>query len=620
MRSPRQTGRTARGHGERASVLVAVLVVTCALGGVAAVAALAGYTNVRTATNLRAAARARANAETSIYEALYRLSIPDTSPAAIVPTLTDPDWNLAVHFTFGDTDASDGVVSTILDPVDWSPYHDAAVPAVTLEFKRDADGRTIFYNRALPDPAQSFLPVALPAPVGPLVGTVYELLCHVPSILGVQIGGVLGLCPPSVSGGTGYPVVQLRATGLDARGARREVMAEVARTLAFTPLAPLSAGGAVDLNDGGFVDGVNHHPGIHLTGAAGAAAVYGDDAAETTNSMALLGALPIAIRDSPDDHNLWLGGPLLFGPLWHGIANASLVLHFAFDPLYTSFPRPFNKQLAPTDITSAWVGVGQLTDVLTSSLTLPTHAIVPPAQLGVWTGINFGYASAIALSSTATAVRAPVPPPGNDVLWNRGVFSWRINDKNDASFPGSVSFAAATPAPGATVECGPAVIGQPPPLVCRPAALATFPQLRTYLGIAEDTFERLLAEPNTARADLDAGEPPLGFTFVDGDYTLASSTPSPGTNDFSMLYVRGNLTVQGRHTMKGVLFVDGNVTIAAGAQLTVLGAVMVRNGYTHVGTGRSNLVYSREAALRGLAHCRPWRILSWLDAAVHDGS
>jgi hypothetical protein len=48
----------------------------------------------------------------------------------------------------------------------------------------------------------------------------------------------------------------------------------------------------------------------------------------------------------------------------------------------------------------------------------------------------------------------------------------------------------------------------------------------------------------------------------------------------------------------------------------VLGAIIARDGYAHVGTGTTTFLYSREAALAGVAHARPWRMLSWVDAAA----
>lgn len=618
MQTTEARGRDRR--GERGTVLTGVVVLTFGLMAVAALTALSGWTNLLTAANLRAAAGAKASAENAINEALYRLSLPSHDPAVILPDLTDPEWTLDIVYTTNDADPSDGAISTIQHPNDWPPNHDVSVPTATLRFKRDDDGDVIFYNRAVAPGNPPFLTVGLPSPVGPLVGSVYELLCNMPSILGIQAGGVLGLCPAGLTT-TGYPVVQIAATGLDARGARRELLAEAARSIAFTPFAALNPGGTVNLGGNGFIDGVNHDARIHLTGGGGSAAVFGDESSETTNNMAVLGLLPIGVRDSPDDHNLWtnLLDPLLVGPLWHGVANASLVLYFEFTPLYTSFPRLYNLQVSAADSTPAWVGVSQLTNALTGSLPLPTGEIVPPANLGVWTGMNFGYSAPIALTPTATVVNPPLPPTtNNSVVWNRGVFSWRINNRvpANASFPGAVDLTTAIPAANSVVECGPPVQGEPPPLVCRPARLATIPTLSTYLGIDDIAFTSLLANPTTDRTALDLGQPPLGVTFVDGDYTLGAGTASPGTNDYGLFYVRGDLTVSGTHRFKGLLYVEGSVTIATGAHLTVLGAIVARDGYTHAGTGTTTLLYSREAALRGVSEARPWRILSWIDTAA----
>ncbi len=605
---------TARpGRRERGSALAGTLVVLYALMAIGALAYVASFTNLRTAHNIRTGAAAQARAERGVTEALYRLSLADTSAEAIVPAVTDPDWQLDVAYTSGDTNASDGKVSTIQPSGDWPPGVNGTTPYVRLTFAKTADGKVRFYNRAVPAPNPPFLAVQLPGPVGTIVSDVYELLCHVPSILGIQIGGVLGLCPTTVSVG-GQPVVRVDSVGLDVGGARRELVAEVARGFAFTPLAPLMAGGDVDLNSNGFIDGVNHDHRITL----GAAGIYGDDDAETTNSLSLLGLVPVSVRDSPDDHNIWTGGPLITGLLWHGVANASLVLNFELTPLYTSFPRLFNKQLSATNYTPAWVGVGQLTDLLTSSLTLPTGAVVLPAQLGVWTGFNFGYASAIALGPTATIVNPPLPPAGNSVVWNKGVFSWRVNDMNSGSFPGSVNLTASIPASGAVVECGPSVQGEPPPIVCRPDAIAPFPDFQTFIGASDSTFTQFLADPDTKAVNLASGQAPVGFTFVDGDYTLASTVASPTTDQFGALYVRGDLTVEGTHLFKGLVFVDGDLRIASGGHLAVLGAVMARNTVANVGTGRMTIAYSREAALRGLATTRPWRILTWLDTALQN--
>ena len=103
MSSRSSTCRRAGGK-ERGAALTGVLVLTFALMAVAAVAALSGYTNILTASNLRAAAGAKADAENGINEAIYRLSLPPTDPAAIKPVLTDPDWTLSIFYTTGDSD------------------------------------------------------------------------------------------------------------------------------------------------------------------------------------------------------------------------------------------------------------------------------------------------------------------------------------------------------------------------------------------------------------------------------------------------------------------------------------------------------------------------------------
>jgi hypothetical protein len=213
----------------------------------------------------------------------------------------------------------------------------------------------------------------------------------------------------------------------------------------------------------------------------------------------------------------------------------------------------------------------------------------------------------------------PIPPTAYTSTWSSGVFSWRVNNAGSGTDPrlhGSVNFASEVPAANTIAECGPAVIGGRAPLACRPASLVAFPEFKGYLGIDAAHFQSLLAAPDTTAAMMNAGQPPLGFTYVNGNYTLGAGTASPGTNQFGVMYVNGDLIVQGNHTFKGFIYVNGDLQIAAGAHLTVLGAMMVRDTYTHVGTGRTTLLYSREAAIRGLMPTRPWRVLSWIDAAL----
>ena len=603
---------------ERGAALTGVLVLTFALMAVAALAALSGYTNLLTASNLRAAAGAKADAENGINEAIYRLSLPPTDPSAIRPVLTDPDWTLSIFYTSGDTDPSDETISTIMNPLDWPPDHDIEVPAATMQFKKNDDGDIIFYDRSVTPGNPPFIEVGLPGPVGTLVGDVYELLCNVPSVLGLQIGGVLGLCEPHAIQ-TGYPVIQISGTGLDARGARRELIAEAARSIAFVPFAPVSAGGTVNLNSRGFIDGVNHDARIHLTATGGSGGIFGDENNETTANTALLGLLPL-IQDSPDDLAIWTAlNPLLVGPVMHGVANASLALYFASP--YQSFPRLYNRQIANGNSTSSWVGVSTLTNAVVTPLNIPGGGgLAGLANIGMWTGMNFGYTAPIALSPTATLLNPPLPPApaSNNVVWNQGVFSWRINNRTVGPDPTQFwgAQAAVAPAVNTVVECGPAVQGLAPPLVCRPARLSPIPTFEDYLGIGEIGYASLIANPDTTAAELNLGQAPLGVTYVDGNFTLGVGTASPGTNQFGVMFVHGDLTVTGFHTFKGLIYVDGSITISSGAHLAVLGAIIARGGYTHVGTGTTTFLYSREATLAGIAHARPWRVLSWVDVAA----
>ena len=130
-------------------------------------------------------------------------------------------------------------------------------------------------------------------------------------------------------------------------------------------------------------------------------------------------------------------------------------------------------------------------------------------------------------------------------------------------------------------------------------------------------FQNLLDKQDTTRADLDAGKPPLGFTYIQGNYIFNNNTASPGTNDFGLLYVTGTLTINGNQTFKGLIFIDGSLEVAGNP--TVLGAIMVR-GSTNIttGTGNMTLLYSRKAAEFGIQSAHPWRILSWEDTAIQE--
>jgi len=242
----------------------------------------------------------------------------------------------------------------------------------------------------------------------------------------------------------------------------------------------------------------------------------------------------------------------------------------------------------------------------------PHKASFPDAH---WHGTNLGYASAIALSNNGAGGPTVVgEQPPNSQVWKKGVFSWRLNNRAGL---------ADTPAAGTLKECDPTVPSFS--LVCRPAVLSHppdsysasqhFPFFQEFLGLDDASFQKMLDQADTTRKDLDNGKPPLGFTYIEGDYTFNNNTARPGTNDFGMMYVTGSLTINGNQTYKGLIFIDGSLKITG--RPVVLGAIMVR-GATEVtaGLGNLTLLFSREAVRLGIQAGHPWRILSWTDTEM----
>jgi hypothetical protein len=278
---------------------------------------------------------------------------------------------------------------------------------------------------------------------------------------------------------------------------------------------------------------------------------------------------------------------------------------------YRACARQFDKQISATDTTPAWVELQWISNPTASGCTVGpyNHSTNPH-----WHGTNTGYASAIALSSTPTVIRDQKP---NTSVWTRGVFTWRNNNEDDTTgFPGSSNLINTLPATNTTTNCSPT---GSPALVCRPSSIATFPTLQQFLGLDDISFQNLLDKADTTEADLNAGRPPLGFTYIQGDYTFNNTTASPGTDDFGLLYVTGNLRINGNQTFKGLIFIDGSLDISGNP--TILGAVMVR-GSTNItaGTGNMTLLYSREAAKLGIQAAHPWRILTWEDTAIQGSA
>lgn len=388
---------------------------------------------------------------------------------------------------------------------------------------------------------------------------------------------------PGAIPNTAHPVIQILATGLDERDAERQVLAEAAASTLFSaPPAPLATGASINLNGSGFIDGVNHDYRIHITSGSGGGAIYGDDNSETTDANS-----GVQVKDSPDD-NVAAGG------VCNTVGNPSLNIPVPA-PDYSSCARLFNMRAGanpPLSSIPAWVGLGWTT---------------------VWDGVNTGSALAIALSSTPVVLN-DLPPTGSNV-YTRGVFTWRVNN-------GTTSLIGTMPAPGTTATCNPdealdvcAPALTCKPLVCRPLELATFPTFQELLGLDDIAFQKLLDQPDTTAADLSNGQPPLGFTYVQGDLTFNNSTASPGTDDFGLLYVTGNLRITGNTTFKGLIYVRGSLSVSGNP--TILGAIMVKGSTAiTVATGNMTLLYSRKAAELGAQTAHAWRVLSWKDTAM----
>src|SRR5713101_6059841 len=255
-------------HDEQGIVLVVVLIVMVLLLGMGLTSLFSGYTNLLTSTNLKITTQARNTAEAGVNEALYRLSRQEGQPGAIVPDLSNPNWQEEIDFTSGDSNASDGTVSTIQPTADWPDEHPSH--PVTIRFKKPVPAqpnKVLFCDYSQNPPA--FITFTYPATTAnPLPANA-------------------------------HPVIQITATGRDDREAERQIFAEVTASTAFAPPAPLSSGVDVDLNGSGFIDGVNHDHRIYITDANGTAGIYGDDSSETSDTP-ITSSSPI--KDSPDDN------------------------------------------------------------------------------------------------------------------------------------------------------------------------------------------------------------------------------------------------------------------------------------------------------------------------------
>src|SRR5712691_4344826 len=95
---------------EQGIVLIVVLIVMVLLLGMGLTSLFSGYTNLLMSTNLKLATQARNTAEAGVNEALYRLSRQEGQPGDIVPDLSNPNWQVEIDFTSGDSNAGDGTV------------------------------------------------------------------------------------------------------------------------------------------------------------------------------------------------------------------------------------------------------------------------------------------------------------------------------------------------------------------------------------------------------------------------------------------------------------------------------------------------------------------------------
>jgi len=198
------------------------------------------------------------------------------------------------------------------------------------------------------------------------------------------------------------------------------------------------------------------------------------------------------------------------------------------------------------------------------------------------------------------------------------VFTWHNNNVNGLNDNGNPGYPTACSA--STLVCRPTILTHPPDS-CDPQKphFPCFWEYLGYLGPDDKSFQDLLNKPDTTRADLDAGKPPLGFTYIQGNYTFNASTASPSTNDFGLLYVTGDLTINGNQVFKGLVFIDGSLKVAGTP--VILGAVMVRGSTKITVTeGNMKLVYSTEAAKRGIHAAHPWSILTWEDTAIQGSA
>src|SRR5258706_9026317 len=103
-------------RNERGVVLLVTLIFMALLLGISAMALFSGRANLMTSENFEAATQAAVSAESVVNEALYRLSRQELGADAIVPDLTNADWQVQI-LAHGTASPPSSILS--LQSADW---------------------------------------------------------------------------------------------------------------------------------------------------------------------------------------------------------------------------------------------------------------------------------------------------------------------------------------------------------------------------------------------------------------------------------------------------------------------------------------------------------------------
>jgi hypothetical protein len=111
-----------------------------------------------------------------------------------------------------------------------------------------------------------------------------------------------------------------------------------------------------------------------------------------------------------------------------------------------------------------------------------------------------------------------------------------------------------------------------------------------------------------------APNPPLGVLYLDNNTTPQDQSASffyTGGSGEGLLYVDGDLSINGNFAFKGMLYIEGNLNINGDAW--ILGGVVVRGkSLVKVANGSAVILYSSEAIQQALTvHGGKLRMISW---------